>query len=736
MPGSIINDAQLPDSASGPLGILAIASGLLLGLLFGLLLAFAIERADKRVRRSVDLEREFDVPVLVEVPTGARTDFSVVQSTHSRQGNAFSELRNVLVSLVSDREQIILVAGASDGPAGSIVAANLAVSLARMNLDTVLVCADPASSGRQILDLDPEAPGLSELLHGGLNVASLEQRPATGHGLRVIPPGVEAELTSEATQVFLTEQAIRQFRHSARFVVIDAPPMSSGSQAQTLARLAHVTVLVVELGTTTHDQVLRAARLIDLVGTRSIGMVAMPRVPVRREKRAAPAASAERATAATTDRRGGEPRLRPGPVRHLADGPVRRRPPLRPVRRGPVRPGPLRLRPVRRLRRGRAALPGRPVRRAGRGPVRRDRRRPRRRGRSRPAQRPGQRDHEDERQQPARQRHRGRRTIRPSRRRSTSRPAGSPGRRWTEPVSRAKSLRLLALPLGVALLAAGCGGGPAASLQPGDAAASAASTTAPAATAPAAASGPVAPLTGLPTSAAVAARPAIAVRVPLEGGIGLNDADLVYQEYERATLPQVLAIFQSKDAAEIGPVGGVRPADPALLPSLRPLYANTGGASGTEGLLEKAAITQVTSSAAASAYRSGTAGLMTSTAGVLAAAPRGAKAPPRGAAGGRHRRGVHDQPRRQGPDGHDHPARRAGRDVDLLGGRPELAAVGHAGRGGGQPHPAERAVQGGPVARPGPVRAECAGARSRQLLPRSPAARPRPAPGTSGRPRR
>lgn len=296
-PGNIITDAQLPDTTSGPLGILAIASGLLLGLLFGLMLAFALERADKRVRRSVDLEREFDVPVLVEVPTGARTDFSMVQSTHSRQGNAFSELRNVLVSLVSDREQIILVAGASDGPAGSIVAANLAVSLARMNLDTVLVCADPDSSGRQILDLDPEAPGLSELLHGGINVSDLEQRPAAGHGLRVIPPGVEAELTSEATQVFLTEQAIRQFRHSARFVVIDAPPMSSGSQAQTLARLAHVTVLVVELGATTQDQVLRAARLIDLVGTRSIGMVAMPRVPVRREKRAQQAAAAK--TAAT-----------------------------------------------------------------------------------------------------------------------------------------------------------------------------------------------------------------------------------------------------------------------------------------------------------------------------------------------------------------------------------------------------------------------------------------------------
>jgi hypothetical protein len=195
-------------------------------------------------------------------------------------------------------------------------------------------------------------------------------------------------------------------------------------------------------------------------------------------------------------------------------------------------------------------------------------------------------------------------------------------------VSRTKSLRLLALPLGLALLAAGCGGGPAASLQPaGTAPTSAASPTAKP-TAPAAASGPVAPLTGLPVSAAVAARPAVAVRVPLDGGIGLNNADLVYQEYERATLLRMLAVFQSRDAAEIGPVGQVRPADPALLPSLRPVYANSGGASGTEQLLEKAAITQVTSSAAASAYRFGTTGLMTSTAGVLAAAPRGAKAPP------------------------------------------------------------------------------------------------------------
>jgi DUF3048 family protein len=189
-------------------------------------------------------------------------------------------------------------------------------------------------------------------------------------------------------------------------------------------------------------------------------------------------------------------------------------------------------------------------------------------------------------------------------------------------VTRATTLRLV-LPLGVALLLAGCGGGPAASLQPNTAPTSAATTPAAAPTTPAA-TGPVAPLTGLPVTAAVAARPAIAVRLPVSGGTGLEQADLVYEEWETAALPRALAVFQSRDVAGVGPVGQVRPADPFVLPSLRPLYANVGGASGTEGLLRTAGIVQVTSSAA---FTAGAAGRTTSTAAVLAAAPAGAKAP-------------------------------------------------------------------------------------------------------------
>ena len=182
----------------------------------------------------------------------------------------------------------------------------------------------------------------------------------------------------------------------------------------------------------------------------------------------------------------------------------------------------------------------------------------------------------------------------------------------------------MVLPLGAALLVAGCGGGPAASLQPTTAAPTTAATPTAAAPTRPAVTGAVAPLTGQAVAAKAATRPAIAVRLPVSGAVGLEQADLVYQEWETPALPKALAVFQSREVAEIGPVGQVRPADPFLLPSLRPLYANVGGASGTESLLKAAAVTQVTSS---TAFTAGAGGRTTSTAAVLAAAPAGAKPP-------------------------------------------------------------------------------------------------------------
>ena len=174
--------------------------------------------------------------------------------------------------------------------------------------------------------------------------------------------------------------------------------------------------------------------------------------------------------------------------------------------------------------------------------------------------------------------------------------------------------------MGLALLAAaGCAEGPApAKIAPTSGPPP--TSAAPARTAAPTAAPVLAPLTGLPATATGARRPAVAVTMPVAGSTGLDRADLVFEEYETAGLLRAVALFQSRDA-EAGPVGEIRPADPTLLPILRPLYATTGGATGTTGLLAQARVTEVTSARAPAAYTAGTSGPVVSTSAVQATAP-------------------------------------------------------------------------------------------------------------------
>ncbi|MDP9241325.1 MAG: DUF3048 domain-containing protein [Actinomycetota bacterium] len=134
----------------------------------------------------------------------------------------------------------------------------------------------------------------------------------------------------------------------------------------------------------------------------------------------------------------------------------------------------------------------------------------------------------------------------------------------------------------VAITTAGCSGPsqgdppPLASGSPSTSAASPSATPGP--------GGVTAPLTGRPTTPALAARPAMAVIVGVTPGAavpaGLGAADLVYAEYAEGGLTRLIALFQSREAPTIGPVISTRPADPKLLGVFHGCVAFAGGTSG------------------------------------------------------------------------------------------------------------------------------------------------------------
>lgn len=138
---------------------------------------------------------------------------------------------------------------------------------------------------------------------------------------------------------------------------------------------------------------------------------------------------------------------------------------------------------------------------------------------------------------------------------------------------------------------------------------------------------PAGPLSGQPlTQPALAGRQAIAVpiRATATGTpAGLDAADVVYQEFAESGSLHLSAVYQSRDAAKIGPVAEVRPVDIRSVGVLHPWLGYAGGPTGFVNQLAAAKLTGVTPAQRSSAFPSG----YTSTAALRAAAPKGGTAP-------------------------------------------------------------------------------------------------------------
>jgi hypothetical protein len=146
----------------------------------------------------------------------------------------------------------------------------------------------------------------------------------------------------------------------------------------------------------------------------------------------------------------------------------------------------------------------------------------------------------------------------------------------------APSLGLLVAALG--LLAAACSGGSNDTPQ----------ETAQAAANPKAALQLPAPLTGLLVGGEVASHPAVTVKVDNSPQgrpqSGLDRADVVIEEKVEGTITRLLAVFQSQDAARVGPVRSLRSTDVALVSPIGGVFAFAGGIPEFESLIRRAPV--------------------------------------------------------------------------------------------------------------------------------------------------
>jgi Protein of unknown function (DUF3048) N-terminal domain/Protein of unknown function (DUF3048) C-terminal domain len=193
---------------------------------------------------------------------------------------------------------------------------------------------------------------------------------------------------------------------------------------------------------------------------------------------------------------------------------------------------------------------------------------------------------------------------------------------------------LAASSCGVITVLAGCSAGTAATPTPTSPASVTSSAdpqggsagTAAKPTGSAGAASAVAPLTGLTVTAATAQRPAVAVAVAGSDPVGLGSADLVFEEITSPV--RYLAVFQSDQPGQVGPVTSTRPEDGPTLSVLHPLTSYDGGTSSFISVLDATKIIDDGYAEHASLYAAGSDGLTVSAAGLAAAGGSDGPPPP------------------------------------------------------------------------------------------------------------
>jgi uncharacterized protein involved in exopolysaccharide biosynthesis/cellulose biosynthesis protein BcsQ len=274
--GYIENPAATPSTPTSPRKLLLLPSGLLAGLLIGLLIAFLLDRRDLRIHAARDVERYLDLPALLDVAQKKSGLSSPLASPRSKTGRAFTELAQYIAASLGEGNHVLLVAGTSAGAGGSVVAANLAATLARTRSDVVLVCADPRGTITPPLLAVSNGRGLSEILAGSATVSEVARRPAEISRLRVITPGVDTASAVLHLQHESIRRLVAELRQDARYVIIETNSVGEDADAFALSEFADAALLAVEVSGTSRPDAVNCVHRLDRLRIPVLGAAVLP----------------------------------------------------------------------------------------------------------------------------------------------------------------------------------------------------------------------------------------------------------------------------------------------------------------------------------------------------------------------------------------------------------------------------------------------------------------------------
>jgi len=274
--------AVQPTSPSSPNTLVNVLAGLFIGLLLGISLAVLREVLDNRIKEVDVLARVTGVPAMGVVAEDKKTERHVIATragSRNVRAENFRQLRaNLQFAAVDEQPRIIAITSSLPGEGKTTIAINLASTLAEAGFTVCLVDADlrrPTIAGTLGL-LSPV--GLTSVLIHQISLAEALQNAGTN--LYVLASGPVPPNPSELLASSSLREVMKLLAEKVDFIIMDTAPLLPVADGTEVAALADGTLLIARHGETTEVQVRRAARSLNAVGAKVLGVV-LNRVPMK-----------------------------------------------------------------------------------------------------------------------------------------------------------------------------------------------------------------------------------------------------------------------------------------------------------------------------------------------------------------------------------------------------------------------------------------------------------------------
>jgi capsular exopolysaccharide synthesis family protein len=285
----VVTVATPPLARSSPKVSLTLALAAICGLGLGIMSALAREQMNRQIHTRAQLENLLGTSCLAVLPAFPQRRAMLGQSSASRESRAFRQISEVApfsataealryikvaIDLNPAGGKVIGIVSALPGEGKTTVAAGFAAFVAKSGGRTLLIDADLRNPSMTRTLGYTNAPGLVDMV---ANQSPFDDLIITDskHKFDFLPASTRIKPTnsSDILNSAAMKQALKSAKSEYDYVLIDLPPILPVVDVKAVAHLFDGFVLVVEWGSTSTDELLKAVASSSTVSERLLGAV-------------------------------------------------------------------------------------------------------------------------------------------------------------------------------------------------------------------------------------------------------------------------------------------------------------------------------------------------------------------------------------------------------------------------------------------------------------------------------